>query len=329
MARKKKNPSLESQVNEKLKSMLCIGRSRHEDKKNGISTQDKIYAWESYHGYLRQCKAFARWCKERGCKTIEDMKSQLVTYLQEGERSGKFSASTIATKAAAAMKLFQCEREDVGIFKDPEKGYVLPSRNRAGITRTRTLSKQWNPVKHPEISEFLSSTGLRRHEAAQLRGTDLKEEDGQLFVHVRQGKGGKPRYVPVMGSPELVRSMMEAAGEEYVFPQGISKNCPIHYFRAIYADRIYDLHARDLETCKRTPFWNRQHWNKATGKHEAAYDRDSVYWCRGDRKGEWLDKEAMLLVAKALGHNRISVAGAHYIHNLKGVEEHGESEDDN
>ena len=40
---------------------------------------------------------------------------------------------------------------------------------------------------------------------------------------------------------------------------------------------------------------------------------DEIYYCRGDRKGTWLDKNAMLAASKALGHNRISIIASNYL----------------
>ena len=40
--------------------------------------------------------------------------------------------------------------------------------------------------------------------------------------------------------------------------------------------------------------------------------RSQVYCCRRDLVGVWLDKRAMLVVSKALGHNRIGVFAQSY-----------------
>ena len=45
----------------------------------------------------------------------------------------------------------------------------------------------------------------------------------------------------------------------------------------------------------------------------ATLNHDEIYYCRGDRKGTWLDKKAMLVASKALGHNRISIIASNYL----------------
>ena len=71
------------------------------------------------------------------------------------------------------------------------------------------------------------------------------------------------------------------------------------------------LVAQSLEECQRSTVWNPEHFN-GRGLPRGGYET-AVYWCRGDRKGEWLDKGAMLDASEALGHSRLSVVGEHYI----------------
>ena len=52
--------------------------------------------------------------------------------------------------------------------------------------------------------------------------------------------------------------------------------------------------------------------NKGTGKRY----QSEVYSCRKDEAGKKLDKAAMLVCSKALGHNRISVVADNYIRGL-------------
>ena len=52
--------------------------------------------------------------------------------------------------------------------------------------------------------------------------------------------------------------------------------------------------------------------NKGNGKK---YQSD-VYVCRGDMKGLKLDKRAMLIVEKALGHESLHTFASHYAKNI-------------
>ena len=46
---------------------------------------------------------------------------------------------------------------------------------------------------------FCKETGLRRHELVAVLPEDIRYENDILYVHVKQGKGGKSRNVQVIG----------------------------------------------------------------------------------------------------------------------------------
>ena len=73
-----------------------------------------------------------------------------------------------------------------------------------------------------------------------------------------------------------------------------------------YATDIYRKYARPIEEI---PY---DKVNKGTGKRY----QSEVYSCRKDEAGKKLDKAAMLVCSKALGHNRISVVADNYIRGL-------------
>lgn len=65
-----------------------------------------------------------------------------------------------------------------------------------------------------------------------------------------------------------------------------------HYYRATYANRLYNQLKRDIDDIP----------------------PQERYVMRKDRAGEVYDKQAMLLVSRALGHNRISVIAQSYLY---------------
>ena len=86
----------------------------------------------------------------------------------------------------------------------------------------------------------------------------------------------------------------------------VNSNADIHSYRSDYATAIYKEYARRIEDI---PY---DRVNKGTG-HRFQGD---VYTCRKDEAGKKLDKAAMLICSKALGHNRISVVADNYIRGL-------------
>ncbi|MBQ6903715.1 MAG: hypothetical protein IJQ26_04270, partial [Lachnospiraceae bacterium] len=119
------------------------------------------------------------------------------------------------------------------------------------------------------------------------------------------GKGGRKRYAPVIGTKEEVEKvieMMQNSQFKKVFPK-IPNGADIHGYRADYAVRLYKHVARKIEDI---PF------DRFHSKNKKRYQSE-VYVCKKDRKGVFLDKMALKIVSKALGHNRISVVAEHYL----------------
>ena len=232
-----------------------------------------------------------------------------------------------------------------GIKPDDEDYFKPPKRNRSEIKRSRGDAKRdrhFSEANNDELIKFCRGTGLRRSELADLKGTDLvtREQieaqitaleqiqeqkrttgdtkrlqmlqdtrmfEGEYFIHVRNGKGGRERVSPIIGKnqTQIIDRMKNTSPDEKVW-QFIHQCADIHSYRSDYAVAIYKAHARKISEI---PF---DRVNKGTGKR---YQSD-VYTCRKDEAGKKLDKAAMLVCSKALGHNRISVVADNYIRGL-------------
>lgn len=90
---------------------------------------------------------------------------------------------------------------------------------------------------------------------------------------------------------DYVVSLFKAAGKMKLLPK-ISSAYDNHRYRAEYAKRLYQHYARNIENI---PISER-------------------YIMRKDRAGEILDKRAMRIVSKAMGHNRIDVIALNYLY---------------
>lgn len=299
--------SLTFQISEKYKSMAAFGESKHRAKQAaGIQgTRNKIYSFETMHDYIRAGVDFGKYCKTvHGCKTLEQCRNYVTEYLEQ--RAENCSAYTVKADAAALAKLFQCSAQDFGI--------ETPARTRQGIRRsreTRNMDKHFSESRNADLITFCRCTGLRRCELKSIKGYQCFRRGGSWFMFIErgQGKGGRARELPITGTPEEIRrvvDIMRAAGSGNVWPR-VHAAADVHSYRAEYAARLYRIHARPLEVCRRERFYN---------VSRRSYDTSSVYYCRGDKRGCWYDKRAMLIVSRALGHNRISVVGEHYLYNI-------------
>jgi hypothetical protein len=283
-----KNKRLVHQAQEVLKQKLKIGEPKHLAKQEGVAN-DGIYSWSTYQNYLNKSCAFVKWAKKHyGCKTLDDARSYVDTYLKHHINQG-YSPYTQKLIACALAKLYGCSTKDF---------IPTQTRHRANITRSRNSKAKFCESRNKEFVDFCKSTGLRRHEIKHLKPENLRfDEATQRYVLINiKGKGGRLRDCPIVSHKEgVVEAVVERIKNT---PMGqnvwgkIPSRADIHSYRAEYCKIIYDMHARPIDQIPKS----------------------ERYCCRDDLKGIVYDKRAMKIVSKALGHNRISVIAGHYLY---------------
>lgn len=299
--KKKEKYILKDQIYKRLTDMLEAGkgRSRSEDKKSKEAdlTRDKIYSFKTYHTYKEQCYRFASFLKEKHTEILKIQKvkvDHVNQYLQSMIDEG-LSAYSIATAKAAIAK----------VLKRPSTDFVAtPSRHRSSIKRSRyeaVRDKHISKETENKFAKITSATGLRRSELEKVRGVDLHFYHGKYYVKVRQGKGGKKRFALICGKDKKetkeIIELFKEAGQLKVVPK-LPSHYDNHSYRATYAKRIYNLYARPVDKIPAGPI-------DQGGKR---------YVMRGDRAGEILDRDAMEVTSKFLGHNRVDVVALNYLY---------------
>lgn len=329
---------LHQQAYDRLTGMQAFGESKKEAVANGTE-KEKIFSFNTYKSYWKHTKYFIKYIKENHpeCTTLKSAKKYVNEWLKARMDQG-LSAWTVQLEAKAMGKLY-------GISPDDENYFKPPKRNREDIKRSRgdrVRDKHFSKTNNDELIKFCKGTGLRRAELGELRGKDLvtreqieaeisrlegrpAEEltpadtkrlemlqdtrlfEGDYFTHVRNGKGGRERMSPIIGPnmEQIVERIKSTPAEEKVW-QHIHQSADIHGYRAEYATIIYKAKARAIEEI---PY---DRVNRGTGRKY----QSEVYTCRKDEAGRKLDKAAMLVCSKALGHNRISVVADNYIRGL-------------
>lgn len=340
MGRKNKSyyKDLHQQAYDRLNGMQAFGESKKEAVANGTD-RGKIFSFNTYQTYWKHTKYFLKYIKEvhPECTTLKSAKKYVNEWLQLRTDQG-LSAWTIQTEAKALSKLYGIQPDDEGYFKPPKRNREDIKRSRGDRVRDRHFSEENND----ELVKFCKGTGLRRSELMELRGKDLvtraqiEDEiaklnalpagerssaadkrldmlqdtrlfDEEYFTHVRNGKGGRERLSPIIGrfAWQIIGRIRETPAEEKVW-QYVNTNADIHGYRAEYATAIYKAHARPIQDIP----YDLVH--RGTGRRY----QSEVYTCRKDEAGKKLDKAAMLVCSKALGHNRISVVADNYIRGL-------------
>lgn len=95
------------------------------------------------------------------------------------------------------------------------------------VDEVRRLLSMPTCIKHRAVLSLIYATGARLNEATHLQVGDI--DSARMMVHIRNGKGGKPRMVPM--SPAL-RDLLRAywlaeRPRSYLFP-GMQPDRPLH-----------------------------------------------------------------------------------------------------
>lgn len=278
-----KNKNMIDQTIKELISMCAFGDSRHKDKRKKV-TKEKIYSYSTFESYKRHCCDFAKYCqKNHKCKTLASSRLYVDEYLKRKMDAG-YSPSTIKLIASALGKLFH----------EPTTNFIkTPSRNRDIIKRSRHIvlrDKHFSIKNNKDLIVFCECTGLRRRELENLKGDCLVKKGNDYYIKVENGKGGKYRLAPIIDNNKYVLDKMQSVGSNERVWGKVHNGCDVHGYRSVYANCLYRKYARDIQSI---PYKER-------------------YYCRKDMKGVVLDKKAMKLVSKALGHNRIEVFAYSY-----------------
>ena len=297
MAKRKRKPRdkkmkvrkwLQQQLHERY--LKGHGMAKHAMKDQHNSTP-YIHSDRTYQTYLRQCNRFADWLiSEKGVNDKDVAWELIPEYMKCLEEKG-LSAWTILSALNAIAKAYGVSTTEID--------YEAPKRERASVKRSRYTAirdAHFNEENNVDLITLASCSGLRRHEMKTLRGSDFaSDENGNIIVRVKSGKGGKGRNVILHGSEKEIKrviKMMRNASTGLVFPNGVHSACDVHHYRGVYACRAYLSKARDL------------------------IPKEGRYICRKDKKGIVYDKKAMLYESQQLGHNRIDVIASSYLHNL-------------
>lgn len=289
--KEQKVPSYNNVGQERLMEMFRagFGKSRSLDKLRG-ETKNRIYSKQSYLTYKNQFRYFSNWVKEKHpeAHSIEEARILIDEYLKHLMDLDR-SAYSISTAKAALVKVFQTDATQV---------VATPIRRRADVKRSRfsvDRDKHISDELERRLSQFTSATGLRRKEMLQIEAEDLFFNNGKPYLNVNKGtKNGKTRIAEIHGVSEaetkmLIEFIQSKKGR--LFPK-LSPHYDNHYYRSVYAKRVYDRYARK----------------------EKDIPKKERYVMRKDRAGEVLDKLAMEITSRMLGHSRINVIAQSYLY---------------
>ena len=178
--------------------------------------QRRNYSRTTIKAYLHTVEAFAKhFHRPPDQLGPEHIRSYQVYLLEER----KLGVRTVALHTAA-LRFFFCKTlkraypiEEVPYPKAPRRLPIILSQEEA----VRLIEGASN-LFHRAMLMTLYSTGIRRAELCHLKVEDIDSE--RMLVHVRQGKGGRDRSVPL--SPKLLDTLREywrwMKPKTYLFP---------------------------------------------------------------------------------------------------------------
>ena len=196
-----------------------IGRSRHEDKRNG-EAYNKIYSERSMRTHLSRAEQFGNWMKREHpqIRQLRDITPEIAKQYVNHQLDRDRSVQTIKADLTMLNKIMvnqghwseRLTRTDLQIAtrEDPR------NNNQARTAEQRALDEKLN-AKYARAIEYGQAFGLRRSELSYDRsrqttaGTkSLYEHQGKLY-HVTTGKGGRLRAI------ECLKTHEKAIREQY------------------------------------------------------------------------------------------------------------------
>lgn len=289
-----KRKSLIQQVNETLQSKLMLeGIDKHSNKRN--INKNMIVSSTTYQNYRRECIYFITWIKKtypnRAINTLEKCRPYAAEYILNSRKpNGKeYSAWTLKARRAALAKLYGVTCRDI---------CDTPTRRRCDIKRSRgksSMDASYNKDNHPAIELLGRAAGLRRADFSRVHPKDFHfDEEGNLFVFIDKGKGGKSRETMVDPDykDEVLNLIKDMHPDQRVIPLGtIPAKMDQHANRRAYALAMLSRFSRPIDDIPKA----------------------ERYICRKDAKGTILDRKAMERVSLYLGHGSIDRKTGDYI----------------
>lgn len=201
--------------------------------------EDLDHRWIHSHctltNYLRAARRFAKWLREQGYKSglpMAEAIQHIQPYLDSLVARG-LAPSTIHTEAAAVCKALGVHMRD---YHYPKR--ITPPTK--GRDPERIAAMEADP-KFAEIIPFIGAVGIRRAEYLDLLGRDLVFRDGNCYVHVAQGKGGKEQYQLIDdGDVPIVEARFAGLGpNDPVFTPRELRGLNLHHYRRMHAREMY------------------------------------------------------------------------------------------
>jgi integrase/recombinase XerD len=163
--------------------------------------QRRNFSPTTIRSYLYAVERFARYFK---CRPDRLNHTHLRSYQAHLLRTGQLQPKTVRLHVSALRFFFVKTLRRRYLLDDtpyPKAPQRLPSI--LSVEEMARLIEAADGLYHRTMVMMLYSTGMRSAELLQLQVADI--DSRRMLIHIRQGKGGRDRYVPL--SPTLLATL--------------------------------------------------------------------------------------------------------------------------
>lgn len=285
--------------------------------------------------FVKNYRKFIEFCRsEYDCKTTEECRNHIDDYVQFLVNKG-LTANTIHTYLSPVALFFNIPLSDI---EKPRRYSAHNVRSRSTNGKVQRSDNDTSNPKYAHLVEFQKCVGLRRRELQNLRGSDFKEdENGNFYVYVRKGKGGKSQWQLILPEDvDFVKSYFDGTENKVFTPEEFKNKLDLHKLRAEQAKRAYHYYLDRINNeegyrqklekliCKH---WNERNIDKRTKKPKPINKKDfcGTYKLRGENKklalkhGLPVEYDRLCVLATSifhLSHWRLGVCVNNYLLNV-------------
>ena len=198
--------------------------------------------------YKRGCRDFAEWVRDTyGINRASAIRGQVYViqrYADHLQERG-YSPYTIHTYLAPVCKSLGVHMDEIS---KPERRVETISRSRMETANLQG-KREACQAQYSRLVAFQSVVGIRRAELGKLTAGDVIERSDGLYVHVRQGKGGKEQWQRVLpGNESVVLATVNGLQpEDRIFqPAELRNKIDLHALRAENAKKAYQYYSSKI-----------------------------------------------------------------------------------
>ena len=208
---------------------------------NDVSNDDTAKQYKSY------INKFAIWLKSEGISKQQVIDNPKIVCQQYSDYLyAKHTANTAHTYLSPVAKGLGIHLQDID--KPKRTGRLTKGRQ---VENNPQGKRELESDKSKRLVTFQSAVGIRRNELLKLRPDDvIQTPAGEVYVHVRRGKGGKEQYQYVLPQDRDVVISIAASAllPDKIFTEAeMTNKIDLHSIRANQAKRAYKYYVDKLD----------------------------------------------------------------------------------